>query len=79
LGAGFGAATAGIGDPRSTTFDKVLIAFSSIGSTWCNIPNLCSKSYIAGIIFDRDYIFENTLTKGYESSSLVNIFFVKAF
>jgi hypothetical protein len=32
-GGGFGAANAGAGEPKSTTFDKVLIAFSKIGST----------------------------------------------
>ena len=73
------AASAGTAYPISTTFDKVPMAFSRIGSTWCNIPNLLSKSCTAGIIFDKDYIFENTLTSGYESSNLLKIFFVSDF
>jgi hypothetical protein len=54
-GAGSGAATGAGGGAInaagrelfiSTTFDNVFIAFSRIGSTWCKIPNLCSKSWI---------------------------------
>jgi len=63
----------------STTFDRVLIAFSNIGSTWCRIPNLLSKSYIYGIILESDCILENTFISGYESSSRVNILLVSAF
>jgi hypothetical protein len=49
MGAGGGGGGAGLGVygivlVRSTTFERVLIAFSRIGSTWCKIPNLLSKS-----------------------------------
>ena len=43
-GAGTAAGNAGTGELRSTTLVRVLMAFSRTGSTWCSIPNLCSKS-----------------------------------
>ena len=68
-GAGGGGGAAGRGGSkgeflRLITCSSVLTAFSIIGSTYFSIPNLLSKSYTAGIIFVRLYIFENTLTKG---------------
>jgi len=44
FGLGLGAGVAGRAEFRSTTFDKVPIAFSRIGSTSCKIFNLLSKS-----------------------------------
>lgn len=63
----------------STTLFKVMIAFSKMGSTWCKMFSRLSKSWMAGIILDRDCIFENTLTSGWESSRRVRIFLVSAF
>lgn len=67
------------GPDKSTTFDRVLMAFSNIGSTWWRIPNLLSKSWIYGIILESDCIFEKTFISGYVSSSRVNILLVSAF
>lgn len=39
-----GAGVDGSYEFKSTTLDKVPIAFSRIGSTWCKIFNLLSKS-----------------------------------
>jgi hypothetical protein len=81
-GVGFGITafgSAGIGAERSTTFERVLMALSRIGSTWWRMPSLRSKSWIAGIIFERLCILLNTLTSGWESSSRVRIFLVNAF
>jgi len=74
-----GSEIAPIGLERSTTLFKVLMAFSRMGSTWWRIPSLLSKSWICGIILERDCILEKTLTSGWVSSSLVKIFLVNAF
>ena len=80
-GFGLGSLIYGIrGEPlRSITLLRVYKAFSIIGSTYYRIPNLRSKSWMAGIIFVRDCIFEKTFTSGWVSSSLLRILFVSAF
>lgn len=71
----FAAGSAGLGgaggaggirgeDFKSMTLVNVYSAFSMIGSTCYKIPKRLSKSYIAGIIFVRLCILENTFTKG---------------
>ena len=64
---------------KSIALFNVFTAFSIIGSTSWSIPNLRSKSWTAGIILLRLYIFEKTLTSGWVSSNLFKIFDVNAF
>ena len=63
----------------STTFWRVLMAFSRTGSTDCMIPSLLSISLIYGCIPSMAFIFLATSTKGCPSSSLLRILAVKAF
>merc|ERR1711970_167396 len=63
----------------STTFWRVLMAFSSTGSTDCMIPSLLSISLIYGCIPSMAFIFLATSTSGCPSSSLLRILAVRAF
>merc|ERR1719206_624693 len=63
----------------STTFWRVLMAFSRTGSTDCMIPSLLSISLIYGCIPSMAFIFLATSTSGYPSSSLLRILAVRAF
>ena len=63
----------------STTFWRVLMAFSRTGSTDCMIPSLLSMSLIYGCIPSIAFIFLATSTRGCPSSSLFKILAVKAF
>jgi len=66
--------------PRtSTTFWRVLMAFSRTGSTDCMIPSLLSISLIYGCIPSMAFIFLATSTSGCPSSSLLRILAVSAF
>ena len=66
--------------PRtSTTFWRVLMAFSRTGSTDCMIPSLLSISLIWGCIPSIAFIFLATSTRGCPSSSLLRILAVRAF
>merc|ERR1712100_130501 len=63
----------------STTFWRVLMAFSRTGSTDCMIPSLLSMSLIYGCIPSMAFIFLATSTSGCPSSSLLRILAVRAF
>merc|ERR1712132_31737 len=63
----------------STTFWRVLMAFSRTGSTDCMIPSLLSISLIYGCIPSMAFIFLATSTSGCPSSSLLRILAVRAF
>merc|ERR1719146_374616 len=63
----------------STTFWRVLMAFSRTGSTDCMIPSLLSISLIYGCIPSMAFIFLATSTSGCPSSSLFKILAVRAF
>ena len=63
----------------STTFWRVLMAFSRTGSTDCMIPSLLSISLIYGCIPSIAFIFLATSTSGCPSSSLLRILAVRAF
>src|SRR6056300_1667077 len=63
----------------STTFWRVLMAFSRTGSTDCMIPSLLSISLIWGCIPSMAFIFLATSTRGCPSSSLLRILAVRAF
>merc|ERR1719506_1275905 len=63
----------------STTFWRVLMAFSNTGSTDCMIPSLLSISLIYGCIPSMAFIFLDTSTSGCPSSSLLRILAVRAF
>jgi len=63
----------------STTFWRVLMAFSRTGSTDCMIPSLLSISLIYGCIPSMAFIFLATSTNGCPSSSLLRILAVRAF
>ena len=63
----------------STTFWRVLMAFSRTGSTDCMIPSLLSISLIYGCIPSMAFIFLATSTSGCPSSSLFKILAVSAF
>merc|ERR1711939_56759 len=63
----------------STTFWRVLMAFSRTGSTDCMIPSLLSISLIYGCMPSMAFIFLATSTSGCPSSSLLRILAVRAF
>ena len=63
----------------STTFWRVLMAFSRTGSTDCMIPSLRSISLICGCMPSMAFIFLATSTSGCPSSSLFKILAVRAF
>merc|ERR1711998_680878 len=63
----------------STTFWRVLMAFSRTGSTDCMIPSLLSMSLIYGCMPSMAFIFLATSTRGCPSSSLLRILAVRAF
>merc|ERR1719272_1215492 len=63
----------------STTFWRVLMAFSRTGSTDCMIPSLLSISLIYGCMPSMAFIFLATLTSGCPSSSLLRILAVRDF
>merc|ERR1712185_472261 len=63
----------------STTFWRVLMAFSRTGSTDCMIPSLLSMSLICGCMPSMAFIFLATSTRGCPSSSLLRILAVRAF
>merc|ERR1719444_741891 len=63
----------------STTFWRVLMAFSRTGSTDCMIPSLLYISLIYGCIPSMALIFLVTSTSGCPSSSLLRILAVRAF
>merc|ERR1712226_1132704 len=63
----------------STTFWRVLMAFSRTGSTDCMIPSLLSISLIYGCMPSMAFIFLATSTRGCPSSSLLRILAVRAF
>merc|ERR1712025_5259 len=63
----------------STTFWRVLMAFSRTGSTDCMIPSLLSISLIWGCMPSMAFIFLATSTRGCPSSSLLRILAVRAF
>merc|ERR1712000_583232 len=63
----------------STTFWRVLMAFSRTGSTDCIIPSLLSISLIYGCMPSMAFIFLATSTSGCPSSSLLRILAVRAF
>ena len=63
----------------STTFWRVLMAFSRTGSTDCMIPSLLSMSLIYGCMPSMAFIFLATSTSGCPSSSLLRILAVRAF
>merc|ERR1712199_19840 len=63
----------------STTFWRVLMAFSRTGSTDCMIPSLLSISLIYGCMPSMAFIFLATSTSGCPSSSLFKILAVRAF
>ena len=73
-------------DECRTEIEQIFINYSNqarrgipLEASIPNVGKLQIKNNLAGIIFDRDCILEKTLTNGYESSSLVKIFFVSAF
>merc|ERR1719352_2152836 len=63
----------------STTFWRVLMAFSRTGSTDCMIPSLLSMSLIYGCMPSMAFIFLATSTRGCPSSSLLRILAVRDF
>src|SRR6056300_849656 len=63
----------------STTFWRVLMAFSRTGSTDCMIPSLLSISLICGCMPSMAFIFLATSTSGCPSSSLLRILAVRDF
>merc|ERR1719506_2794604 len=63
----------------STTFWRVLMAFSNTGSTDCMIPSLLSISLIYGCMPSMAFIFLANSTSGCPSSSLLRILAVRAF
>ena len=63
----------------STTFWRVLMAFSRTGSTDCMIPSLLSISLIYGCMPSMAFIFLATSTSGCPSSSLLRILAVRDF
>ena len=63
----------------STTFWRVLMAFSRTGSTDCMIPSLLSISLIYGCMPSMAFIFLATSTSGCPLSSLLRILAVSAF
>merc|ERR1711990_878906 len=63
----------------STTFWRVLMAFSRTGSTDYMIPSLLSISLIYGCMPSMAFIFLATSTSGCPSSSLLRILAVRAF
>merc|ERR1712072_640292 len=63
----------------STTFWRVLMAFSRTGSTDCMIPSLLSISLIYGCMPSMAFIFLATSTSGCPSLSLLRILAVRAF
>merc|ERR1719272_2386737 len=63
----------------STTFWRVLMAFSRTGSTDCMIPRLLSISLICGCMPSMAFIFLATSTSGCPSSSLLRIIAVRDF
>merc|ERR1719337_464828 len=66
--------------PRtSTTFWRVLMAFSRTGSTDCMIPRRRSISLIWGCMPSMAFILRATSTRGWPSSSLLRILAVRAF